>query len=213
MQAEIATMPVQPLEQPTINVVGYADAHRVPDIGNETGQGWRRRVGQIVGRTALALGLATGAAALTTTEATPAHASDVGCYGDYCSGRYANETGCDQDAVTLDKADITQRDWEFGFPDIIHAGDAVKVGTIELRYSPTCKTKWARAQTFVRNGVSDVAVTQDTGYNQGRHIGGFSTGSPAGISDSPMIYSPNDAVHAYVGGGSGDLISVSTEWK
>lgn len=173
------------------------------------------RVRRFAGKLAL-IGTLFGGATGLAAAATPAEAAPggVSCYGDYCSGQYANATGCDRDAQTLDIADVTQEDYELGLPFGLNPNGPAKVGTIELRYSPTCKTKWARFSSNVTSEAVYTSVTQDTGYTQSRSIGGFDEQSPPGISDSPMIYSPNDAVHAYVSGrGITGLNNTSTAWK
>jgi hypothetical protein len=208
---ETAFMPVQPLEQ-----TDYTGLHRAEEEAAHAG--WRARLGQIAGRTALVLGLAAGTTgALAATESTRAEAASVSCYGDYCSGQYANETGCDQDAETLDTASISgvEYRWNAGLSSDnvgFESHDAeITLGSIELRYSPTCKTKWARMTTKHNSDISHVSVMQDTGYKQSRHVDAFWKGIPPSRATSPMIYSPNNDVHAYVEGDN--LVNLSTDWK
>jgi hypothetical protein len=186
----------------------------------EAGRRESGRLRRMAGKLALVSALFGSATGLTTLTAAPAEAapeSGISCYGDYCSGQYANATGCDKDATTLASAEVTVTDYRMGASVSSDPGISVtpvegnKVGVIELRYSPTCKTKWARLETTRDSGINNVAVTQDTGYAQARHIGGFHTGSPAAISFSPMIYSPGNAAYAHADGA--DLVNQGTDWR
>jgi hypothetical protein len=107
-------------------------------------------------------------------------ASAVTCYGDYCSGRDPNATGCGSDAYTVTAKNYAE-------------------ASLQLRWSPTCKTNWARLVVYppgvrVFNYGSLWAI-QDTGYNQSTN-----TPSVSGYSSAtfwtPMIYSPSHCVKA-----------------
>lgn len=128
---------------------------------------------------ALVLMLLLGATTVVqVVAAEPAHA--VGCWGDYCSGEDPMSTGCGDDAVTLSAVDL--------------------VGArLELRWSATCKTNWARWQQYPRGwSMSDIPLTvyaeQDTGYTQVLDFG--LEGAEEGTYWSPMIYSPVHMVRA-----------------
>ena len=185
----------------------------------ETGRHEPGRLRRMAGKLALVGALFGSATGLAAVAATPAEAAPEGvsCYGDYCSGQYADATGCDKDATTLASADVTVTDYRVDASVSSDPGISVspvegnKVGVIELRYSPTCKTKWARLETTRDSGINNVAITQDTGYAQARHIGGFHTGSPAAISFSPMVYSPDHAAYAHADGA--DLVNQGTDWR
>ncbi|MFJ1767911.1 DUF2690 domain-containing protein [Amycolatopsis sp. NPDC088138] len=108
-------------------------------------------------------------------------ASAVTCYGDYCSGKDPESSGCSADAYTVVSARIP--------------------GTgsyVELRWSPTCKTNWARTSW---NGDSPStslrAVQCATGYTQG-----YSTNNGS-FWWSRMIYSPSLGVSARWSGSPG----------
>lgn len=115
--------------------------------------------------------------------AAPTAAADVTCYGDYCSGRNPNETRCAQDAKTI-------------------AAKHLNGSLLEVRYSPTCKTNWARYEQYPVGkrviGTAPVVLraVQDTGYEQ-RHDFGVG-GADAGTYVTPMIYSPVHKVYAEV---------------
>ena len=79
--------------------------------------------------------------------ATASPASAVTCYGDYCSGKQPDQTGCAAGAVTVDAVDF-------------------RGGRLELRWSPTCKTNWARLQVYPGGFAYTLAAVQDTGYTQ-----------------------------------------------
>lgn len=115
------------------------------------------------------------------------------CYGDYCSGRDPQQTGCSDDAVTTRWVDVTS-------------------ARLELRWSPICKTNWARYQQYPRgwflgNVPLEMRAVQDTGYTQRRSYG--VNGTPEGTTWTPMIYSPVRLVRAemvYQCGPVGDCV-------
>lgn len=155
----------------------------------------------------------------STAPAAEAKPAAPSCYGDYCSGKYAGDTGCDKDAKTIASATVMAVDYEtsVGVPGgVTHVPfKDVKVGTIELRWSQVCKTAWARYNGIRASGVSSLAVTQDTGYKQSRNIGGLRLGSlrqgsPANTAHTAMIYTPGSRVRASVDGRN--LLEMSTDW-
>jgi len=180
------------------------------DVGNEINSEllesrWDRIVGR-AGYYATVVGLAVAANLAPTGTA---DAAEPTCYGDYCSGQYADATNCDDDAVTIATRKITQ----YTYPGLPIDGTYIEkeVGTLELRRSPTCKTKWARVDTFLESEVKTVGVQKRDGYTQERRISVFGT-SPPGKSYSPMIYDGGDeGVRAYVQGH--DVNHNSTTWK
>jgi hypothetical protein len=103
---------------------------------------------------------------LTASSAVPASATQtVTCYGDYCSGLDPQSSGCAGDAYTVATGYVYGTD-----------GDSY----VDIRWSPTCKTNWARAN-FV---TSNIRAVQQTGYTQG-----YSANN--GVNSwSRMIYSP-----------------------
>lgn len=130
----------------------------------------------------LALALALfGAVAV----ATPAQAA-VTCYGDYCSGQDPMATHCGDDATTVRWKDLPGE-------------------RLELRWSPTCKTNWARLVVYPTGlgcvGGGDLVARQDTGYTQHSWLGVYicyiSTATPYW---TPMIYSPVHLVRAEIAG-------------
>lgn len=111
-------------------------------------------------------------------QAAPAHA--VSCYGDYCSGKDPEATGCSAGAVTVAWKDVTG-------------------ARLELRWSATCKTNWARYIQYPRgwfmgNVPLEMRAVQDTGYTQRKNYG--VNGTPEGATWTPMIYSPVRLVRA-----------------
>ncbi|MFF1906453.1 DUF2690 domain-containing protein [Kitasatospora sp. NPDC058218] len=75
------------------------------------------------------LGLAAAATALTGLAAPTASAATpqvtAGCYGSSCADKDPVDMACSTDAYTVDSASSA-------------------LGTVELRYSPSCKANWAR---------------------------------------------------------------------
>ena len=107
---------------------------------------------------------------------TPAFA--VSCYGDYCSGQDPLSTGCSADAYTVHTASV------YGTNG---------ASTVEIRWSPTCKTNWARVNWVTTN----VKAVQQTGYTQGYSSNNGTT------AWSKMIYSPTLCVKAVTWGNWG----------
>ncbi|MEV6707416.1 DUF2690 domain-containing protein [Micromonospora wenchangensis] len=87
----------------------------------------------------------------------------AGCYGDYCSGKDPEAMGCSADAYTVTSA------WTGSY-------------TVELRWSPSCKTNWARIGAGYGGSLW---VVQTTGYKQS------SSGSNGSFRWTAMIYSPS----------------------
>jgi hypothetical protein len=104
-----------------------------------------------------------------------AHA--VSCYGDYCSDQDPQASGCSADAYTVASANI-------------YGTDAY----VEIRWSPTCQTNWARSPA---TSLGNIEAVQSTGYTQGY---GANNGA---YQWSRMIYSPKLCVKAVAWGGWG----------
>ena len=129
--------------------------------------------------------LAAGAAAALATASavlSPTPAAAAGCYGDYCSGKDPEQTGCSADAYTTASARIP--------------------GTgayVELRWSPTCKTNWTRANWYPDPSNTTISAVQcPTGYTQ-RGTSGYANG----YYWTKMIYSPKMGVSARFTGAPG----------
>lgn len=162
--------------------------------------------GRVLGRAALVGALITGATAgIAATEERPAMAA--GCYGDYCSGQYADEMGCDWDATPIAEATIKRSGLGVsvtaGPVGVSGQGDDSEIGKLEVRYSPSCGTTWGRLDTKAgksawMSGINAVGIKQDGGYTQKRDIGGRWNGSPAALSFTPMIYGRDRMYHAFV---------------
>lgn len=137
-----------------------------------------RRTGSALVRLLLLFALATiGIVPFSGTAS-----ASVGCYGDYCSGLDPQQTGCANDAYTV-------------------ASYNEAAASLQLRWSPTCKTNWARLVVYPTGNshafnYGALVAHQDTGYEQ-------STSTPivTGTTSSttfwtPMIYSPVHCVKA-----------------
>jgi Protein of unknown function (DUF2690) len=80
----------------------------------------------------------------------PQSASAATCYGTGCQNRDPQLTGCSAGAYTLNSATI--------YEPLVHDegfGDYAAVGRVDLRFSPTCGTKWARITTYVTDGFGN----------------------------------------------------------
>lgn len=112
---------------------------------------------------------------------TPA-AHAVSCSGDRCSGQDPQATGCSVGGYTVASK---------SFPN----------GILEIRWSPTCKTNWARMTVYpigwkILTPIPiQLAAIQDTGYVEWKS---YSAGSGEGTFWTNMIYSPVRRVKARV---------------
>jgi hypothetical protein len=137
-----------------------------------------------------------------------AHAEEPTCYGDYCTGEYADTTHCDEDAQTLAKAIITRPgvgiSYEIKNVTVDYGNtEPNEVATLELRSSDRCGTVWGRLNAKSGNkvdywGIMNVGAQQDGGFTQDRNIDGNFNGSPAAVSFSPMIYGRDREYRAMV---------------
>jgi len=105
----------------------------------------------------------------------PAKASAVTCYGDYCSGVDPQASGCAADAYTATVYNTS-------------------IASLQTRYSPTCKTNWARVVIYP-TGIGCVypgtlSAIQDTGYTQTTYTSLVCNTYSETTFWSPMIYSP-----------------------
>jgi hypothetical protein len=124
----------------------------------------------------------------------PVLSPHVGCYGDYCSGKDPEATGCATGARTLAVTNLTY-------------------GTLSLRWSATCKTEWARLYVYPTRtlGPGYVIAQQSTGYYQTGPIYAIASWTPHSETTwSPMIYSPVLCVKAGANLGTGYIWN--TDW-
>lgn len=92
------------------------------------------------------------AASLVTT-APPAQAATYAY-----DGQYASNTSCNNDATTVASTNINSAAW------------GTRVGYIELRYSPSCRTTWARLTSLLKYepGNLGAAYARITRNNDGK---------------------------------------------
>lgn len=105
-----------------------------------------------------------------------ARAEAVSCWGDWCSGTNPEATGCSAGAYTVASQGV------YGTSS-----------TLELRWSPTCKTNWARiSAAYGTHYPSKLHTVQcATGYRQSGVVQ-----SNASYSWTRQIYSPVKKVRA-----------------
>lgn len=128
------------------------------------------------------------------------------CRGDYCSGQYPDRAGCaDASTRTVQRSVLKIQEYDYGG----NASDGwsatprlVEVGELELRYSPTCGTVWARAVIHVPTLLTGVLVRQElTGYTQQHYLflaGTFSARRVTGTFFSKQIYTRGYRHQAFV---------------
>lgn len=123
---------------------------------------------------------------LAAVDAKPAGA--VTCWGDWCSGKDPAATGCDADAYTAASSRVPGTYFH-----------------VELRWSPTCGTGWARVPASWGNSYPDrFRVQQDTGYVQVGRVN-----SNTNYAWTRMIYSRVPCIRAQWTGAPG---FASTAW-
>lgn len=94
----------------------------------------------------------------------------VTCSGNGCNGLDPEQTGCAVGAYTVKVSGGTV---------------SFQTGSVELRYSPTCKTNWARVFSTVGNVRLTASIRRT---NDGLFY--FAVGSGTRLW-SPMVYAPN----------------------
>lgn len=130
----------------------------------------------------------TGPVSAPTAAVTPAApAVGVTCTGTGCDRKDPIETGCAKDARTVASAPIRDEIWNRD------------IGTVELRWSPTCQTNWSRATVnFYSENLANWAVgvvRQRDEYHVEHDL--VARLQPGGVNYSDMIYAPTDAVYAW----------------
>ena len=110
-----------------------------------------------------------GAGILASCKASPSDAN--------CNGKDPDATGCNADSTTIESLDI------YG----VYTGSGVPagiVGKVVLRYSPLCKSMWARTTGYSGFGVTQVTST----LYRADGLYAFKTITAAGTVNSPMLY-------------------------
>ncbi|MEU4366676.1 DUF2690 domain-containing protein [Micromonospora chersina] len=95
---------------------------------------------------------AVGAVTVALVGLTPGDAFALSGYG--YDGRWADQTPCGSDARTVRSASVTTS---------TQLGEVY--GKVELRYSPTCRTVWARVTTPVLPIFQDATVFRNSDYH------------------------------------------------
>lgn len=76
----------------------------------------------------------------------------VTCSRNGCTGLDPNATGCSADATTLLSKNIVNSSGQ-------------SIGKIELRWSPTCQTNWARVTSFIGSAPLGASVEREAGVD------------------------------------------------
>ncbi|MER7921832.1 MULTISPECIES: DUF2690 domain-containing protein [unclassified Streptomyces] len=135
----------------------------------------RGKAGRVGAVLALLAGTTVAGIAMAPT------ASAASCYGDYCSGQDPAATGCAADGVTVAATDVYVNNW---------LGQRVYGGFLELRWSPNCKTNWARFSPQQGFSYNLTAYQPQTGYRQDYSKPAWAT------AWTSQIYSPTKCVYA-----------------
>ncbi|MGO3701912.1 MAG: DUF2690 domain-containing protein [Candidatus Saccharimonadales bacterium] len=124
---------------------------------------------------ALVFTLSLAAASVFSTTVGAPEAEAATCYGDWCSGQDPQAAGCAGDAFTTVSADLG-------------------TGILEVRWSPSCQTNWARV-TIYPTGLrcvkeSYLDAIQEGGYTQSKVVPMTCNTYSSVNYWTPMIYSP-----------------------
>lgn len=138
----------------------------------------------ITRRVCIALAAVAVLLGIGLTTAGPASAG-VGCYGDYCSGQDPQATHCSDGSYTVSATSVYYR-------TIAHQATGLYAGYLELRWSPTCQTNWARFTSQGSFNYKVIAIHRTTGYQQSWDAG------PYQMAWTSQIYSPRLCVAAVV---------------
>lgn len=113
-------------------------------------------------------------------------ASAVTCYGDYCSNKDPQATGCSAGSWTQNGVDVYYK--------AVIGGTPRYAGYLELRGSNTCgSTQWARFTPQAGFTYKIRAEQPETGY-----VTSWQNGSAWQSSWSNQIYSPVKCVRAHI---------------
>jgi hypothetical protein len=127
---------------------------------------------------------ATAAATVIFSALTlsPAHAAtaSVTCSGTGCDGKSPETTGCATGAGSYETAALSGTDPTTGIPIS---------GLIELRYSPTCRTAWARIQVYDTYPTSTEAqIFRSSGGSESCYILSYSSSLGSYTCYTAMLY-------------------------
>ena len=168
---------------------------------------YRRVLGRVAAVGAMTAAILTGAT-FNENLTDEAQASAPICYGDYCTGLYADVADCDDDAKTIAEVAIVRpgMGWSLEAKSVsvdVGSTDPNEVARLELRQSEQCGTVWGRLNAKAGTGadfwgIMNVGVQQDGGYTEDRNIDGNLVGAPAAVSFGPMVYGRSRMYRAMV---------------
>lgn len=128
--------------------------------------------------------------------------ANVTCSGQGCNGTWPDQTHCADDAITVLSANINTT--------------TSTVGKVELRWSPTCQTNWARVTSYIGTIGLIGMVQRDNGPDgsylcyDNPHPGLCNSSSPwinATVLFTQQVYAPNNNASA-----SGIIVQGSFSW-
>lgn len=99
-----------------------------------------------------------------------AYSGSLGCQGDQCNGLDPEMTGCADTSLTVEQLAIKD------------VARGKTVGTVELRFSRSCQTNWAR-------------LTRDC--DEGRHLRAYLRDADGNIIDSTIVEAETSAIYVY----------------
>jgi len=105
------------------------------------------------------------------------HTEDCTCHGYLCDGKWPDLTGCNIGAYTVVSA-VSQDGQD----------------TVDLRYSPTCGTNWARA--WIRSGRTNAVRIWRDDDDQTNYATAYT--ADYWPHYSPMVYAPTQKAEAWL---------------
>ncbi|MGA5824167.1 DUF2690 domain-containing protein, partial [Kitasatospora sp. NPDC094028] len=168
-----------------------------------TATGQHAATGRTLPDAALATVIPATTASATTVSATVRPA--VSCSGYSCDGWEPDQSGCANDAVTPSGESVA-----------IMSGNAT-VGWIELRYSPTCRTAWARVRSYYWGGQGEFAAITRHSDNQSYGCASYNWSTTLGAYScyTQMVYDGGEYSQAFGKAPNwynGALTSARTPW-
>jgi hypothetical protein len=124
--------------------------------------------------------------AMPLTFLIPGTASAATCSGYGCDGVSATASGCSSDAYTAEQVNVY---------DSHESG--IELGYVQLRYSPSCRTVWAKTVNFNEGYVAAVVHRNSDGVTESCSGGTYSSSYGGWACQTNMLYDGNVTSYAW----------------
>jgi hypothetical protein len=160
----------------------YGPTLRGMNVHYATDPNWKNGIAAVMNMLADRIG-----SAATTPSGLPT-GSAVDCTGTGCNGKDPEDTGCSQDAATVASQTVT-----------FSPGTQATSILMELRWSPTCKTNWARARVLsAPAGAAALTLAVYLEDASGQAVAGTQAQATGTLVYGPLWYAPTQKVQACV---------------